>query len=170
MWLKICDIGYHHPFTGWLSYLMVIGIILHLTNIIYCKSKNLLCPKDTMPCQIIWSTTHITNHRIIYVSYRNNDLRGIAFTKYNYIEYAWWRLSPITPTKINESKWHDIIWSTTRHDQSSYQIWKLSDQRPERNCIHKVKQDRQTKKLYAPILSLYAGPKKSKLDSRLCPS
>jgi hypothetical protein len=127
MCLKICDIGYHHPFTGWLSYLMVIGIIWHQ---IY-----------TMPCQIIWSTTHITNHCIIYVSYRNNDLRGIAFTKYNYIEYAWWRLSPITPTKIIESKWHDIIWSTTRHDQLSYQIWKLSDQRTQRNCIHKVKQD-----------------------------
>jgi hypothetical protein len=151
MCLKICDIGYHHPFTGWLSYLMVIGIIWHQ---IY-----------TMPCQIIWSTTHITNHCIIYVSYRNNDLRGIAFTKYNYIEYAWWRLSPITPTKIIESKWHDIIWSTTRHDQSSYQIWKLSDQRTQRNCIHKVKQDRQTKKLYAPILLLYTGPLKSKLDS-----
>jgi len=42
-------------------------------------------------CQIIWSTTHITNHCIIYQSYRTFDFRGIAFTKYNYIEYAWWR-------------------------------------------------------------------------------
>ena len=30
-----------------------------------------------------------------------------------------------------------IIWSTTYQDQSSYQLWKLSNLRPQRSCIHK---------------------------------
>ena len=49
-----------------------------------------------------------------------------------------------------------IIWSTIHHNQSSYQIWKLSDQRHQRSCLHKVKRVGQTENLYAPIL-LYAG-------------
>ena len=37
-----------------------------------------------------------------------------------------------------------IIWSTTHDDQSSYQLWNLSDQQPQRSCVHKVKFDVRT--------------------------
>ena len=45
----------------------------------------------------------MTNHHIIlvYVNYWTNNLIGVAFIKYNYIENA---ESPITPTKIVKSK------------------------------------------------------------------
>jgi hypothetical protein len=44
------------------------------------------------------------------------------------------------------------------HDQSSYQIWKLSDQQYQRSFIHKVKwdgQNSQTEKLHVYVLILY---------------
>ena len=52
--------------------------------------------------------------------YHTNDTRGVAFTKYNYIENAWKGESPITPTDSIESKWRDNMinytsWLITLH-------------------------------------------------------
>jgi len=67
----------------------------------------------------------------------------------------------ITISKMHENQNGSILRS--HHDQSSYHRWKLSDHRPQRSCIHKVKQDRQTdeqrtneqtEKLNAHILSI----------------
>jgi len=44
--------------------------------------------------------------------------------------------------KIVKSKWRDNMINY----QSYYQIWKLSDQRLQRSCIHKVKSDGRTNK------------------------
>jgi hypothetical protein len=67
-----------------------------------------------------WSTNHHDNYPTKYESYQTNDLRGVVFTMYNYIENVkvpqllqnWW------------IKMTGIIWSTIHHAQSSYQIWK----------------------------------------------
>jgi hypothetical protein len=49
----------------------------------------------------------ISNRPTKHERYHTNDTRGVAFTKYNYIENAWKRESPITPTDSIESKWRD---------------------------------------------------------------
>ena len=61
----------------------------------------------------MWSTTlinklHIkTKYPTKYESYQTNDLRGIALTKYNYIESAWKCSGAFSSTKIVDSKWQD---------------------------------------------------------------
>jgi hypothetical protein len=64
---------------------------------------------------IMWSTTlinklHIkTKYPTKYESYQTNDLRGIALTKYNYIESAWKCSGAFSSTKIVDSKWQDSM-------------------------------------------------------------
>jgi hypothetical protein len=65
----------------------------------------------------------ISNRSTKHERYYTYDTRGVAFTKNNYIENAWKRESPITPTEIIESKWRDnminyISWHIT------LQTWK----------------------------------------------
>ena len=109
-------------------------------------------------CQIIWWTTHITNPSIIYESYRTINLRNCIHK----VQLYWICMMMLKSHNSYKNHWIKMAW----YNMINYQIWKLSDQQPQRNCIHKVKQDRQTKKLYAPILSLYAGTTKIKLDSK----
>jgi hypothetical protein len=49
----------------------------------------------------------MTNYLTKYENYQTNNLRRVAFTKYNDIDIAWKLLNPTTPTKIIESKWWD---------------------------------------------------------------
>jgi len=89
-------------FTVYLNYYMVCKKIIippqNYTIITPIFRQNCLCSKDSMPYQIIWSTTHhdqssekndqlhiMTNHSTKYEIYRANRLRGVAFTKSNYM-------------------------------------------------------------------------------------
>ena len=55
----------------------------------------------------------IPNHPTQHENSRTNDTKGVAFTKYNYIENAWTRENPITLTEIIEWKWRDNMINCT---------------------------------------------------------
>jgi hypothetical protein len=59
----------------------------------------------------------MTNYPTKYESYQTNNLRGVAFANITILKLYENLKSPITPTKIVESKWQDY-----RINQSSYQI------------------------------------------------
>jgi hypothetical protein len=74
-------------------------------------------------------------------------------------EFVWIKRQFFSKFGFQASRWTKLRQRNHNgHDQSSYQIWKLSDQQYQRSFIHKVKwdgQNSQTEKLHVYVLILY---------------